>query len=162
MSEEVNWNEPMWEREAPRKFWDPARKLLKTIRDYQRISSSRCPCAFFLKRICVVRYNFWRIVTGAEIDLTSEIGGGLLLLHPNGIVLHPDSVIGVNCLIFQQVTFAGAVTIGNHVDVGAGAKIMGPLTIGNNVQIGANSVVTKDVPDGAVMVGIPARQLNAK
>ncbi len=81
--------------------------------------------------------------------------------HPNGIVIHPDAVIGVNCLVFQQVTIgtngAGAPKIGGHVDIGAGAKLLGNISIGNHVKIGANAVVTTDIPDNSVAVGIPAK-----
>jgi serine O-acetyltransferase len=81
--------------------------------------------------------------------------------HPNGIVIHPDAEIGPNCLIFQQVTLGtgsgGAPKLGGHVDVGAGAKILGGVTIGRDARIGANSVVLDDVPPGATAVGIPAR-----
>ena len=90
---------------------------------------------------------FWSIVTQSEIHLGSQIGGGLLLPHPTGIIIHPDCIIGVNCMIFHQVTLAGNVTIGGHVDIGAGSKIKGPLSIGNHVQVGLNAVVTKDVID---------------
>jgi serine O-acetyltransferase len=96
------------------------------------------------------------VVTGADIPLRTQIGGGLLLPHPNGVVVHPDAKIGVNCLLFQQVTLAGAVEMGGHVDVGAGAKIIGPLTIGDHVLIGANAVVKQDVPSEHLAVGIPA------
>jgi serine O-acetyltransferase len=78
-------------------------------------------------------------------------------------VIHPDSIIGVNCLIFQQVTIGaggtvpGVPTIGGHVDVGAGARILGGVTIGNHARIGANAVVLQDVPEGATAVGVPAR-----
>ena len=77
--------------------------------------------------------------------------------HPNGIVIHPNAVIGVNCLIFQQVTITNDVTIGYHVDIGAGAKILGPAIIGNDIQIGANAVVTKDIPSGYTVAGVPAK-----
>ena len=85
------------------------------------------------------------------------IGGGLLLVHPNGIVIHPEATIGVNCLIFQQVTIVGGVKIGGHVDIGTGAKIIRPITIGDNARIGANAVVVNDVSTGATVVGIPAK-----
>ena len=94
---------PDWTREEPRQFWDPGRKLLRTIRRYQywqqrpgTISRSFC-------KIIVLRHRFWSVVTGADIPLNCRIGGGLLIPHPNGIVIHPDAIIGVNCLIFQQV-----------------------------------------------------------
>lgn len=81
--------------------------------------------------------------------------------HPNGIVIHPDVRVGPNCLIFQQVTIGtrgsgGVPQIGGHVDVGAGAKILGAVRIGNHVVIGANAVVMQDVPDNCMAVGIPA------
>lgn len=83
--------------------------------------------------------------------------------HPNGIVIHPDAEIGPNCLLFQQVTIGtrdgGVPKIGGHVDVGAGAKIIGAVTIGPNAKIGANCVVLQDIPPGATAVGIPARVL---
>jgi len=77
-------------------------------------------------------------------------------------VIHPDTRIGVNCLIFQQVTLGtrngkGPPVLGGHVDVGAGAKILGALTIGDHAKIGANAVVLRVVADGASVVGIPAR-----
>jgi serine O-acetyltransferase len=86
----------------------------------------------------------------------------LLLPHPNGVVIHPDAVIGPNCLIFQQVTIGtrdGSTppVIGGHVDIGAGAKILGALSIGDHASIGANAVVIRDVPEGTTAVGIPAK-----
>ena len=79
----------------------------------------------------MLRYRFWSVITGADVPINSHIGGGLLIPHPNGIVIYPDSRIGVNCLFFQQVTIgsrgvAGVPIIGGHVDIGAGAKILGP------------------------------------
>jgi serine O-acetyltransferase len=87
--------------------------------------------------------------------------------HPTGIVIHPDATIGVNCLIFQQVTLGqgsrpGTPRIGGHVDIGAGAKILGGVTIGDHARIGANAVVLDDVPAGASAVGIPARVVREK
>jgi len=88
--------------------------------------------------------------------------------HPNGIVVHPDAVIGVNCLFFQQVTIgtggsrSGCPRIGGHVDIGAGAKVLGGVVIGNHAKIGANAVVLCDVPDHATAVGIPARILTCE
>lgn len=97
------------------------------------------------------------MVTGADIPLNCKIEGGLLLPHPNGIVIHPSVEIGPNCLLFQQVTITANVILGAHVDVGAGAKILGPLRIGEHARIGANAVVLHDVPAGATVVGIPGR-----
>ncbi len=157
----VPWDVPMWEREKPRYFWDPGRQLLRAIRSYQEIGDSKKkPFQTVKKKWWVVVFRFWSIVTGADIPLSCNgLGGGLLVPHPNGIVIHPDLVMGVNCLIFQQVTITGGVRMGYHVDIGAGAKILGPVSIGNNVRIGANAVVTRDVKSGDTVVGIPAVSL---
>jgi len=154
-----DWSCPVWEREEPRRFWDPSRKLLKSIRQYQALAGSNNPIRKIQSKLCAARHCFWSVITGAEIDLNCQIGGGLLLPHPNGVVIHPDSIIGPNCLIFQQVTLAGKVDLGFHVDIGAGAKILGALTVGNNVRIGANAVVTKNVESNATVIGIPARYI---
>lgn len=103
-------------------------------------------------------------MSGADIPLNSKIGGGLMIPHPNGIVIHPDAEIGPNCLIFQQVTIGaglkpGLPVIDGHVDIGAGAKIIGSLHIGAHARIGANAVVIDDVPSNDTAVGIPARVL---
>jgi len=147
-------SEPDWSRETPRRWWDPSRRLLRAIRKYQAASG---PLAPLVRRYRVLQHRFWSMVSGAEIPINARIGGGLHLPHPNGVVVHPKSEIGCNCLLFQQVTIAGGARIGGHVDVGAGAKVLGPSVVGNHVQIGANAVVKGDLPDGAVAVGIPAR-----
>jgi serine O-acetyltransferase len=149
---------PDWARETPRQFWDPGRKLLATIRAYEKCNRKTGQVAKILGKILVIRHRFWSVVTGADIPLNCQIGGGLLIPHPNGIVIHPGAVIGVNCLIFQQVTIgarsgAGLPVIGGHVDIGAGAKILGNVRIGDHARIGANAVVTKSVAPQGTAVG---------
>jgi serine O-acetyltransferase len=111
--------------------------------------------------LAVLRHRYWSAVTGADIPLNCKLGGGLMIPHPNGIVIHPDVEVGPNCLIFQQVTLGaghgGVPRLGGHVDVGAGAKIIGAVSIGNHAKIGANAVVITDVPVGATAVGVPAK-----
>ena len=159
---EPSATEPDWSREA-KKFWqwDPSRSLLASLRSYQRHAGSASLLDKTLRSAAIVRHRFWSVVTGADIPVTCRIGGGLLMPHPNGIVFHSDAVLGPNCLVFQQVTLAGdrrgAPTLGGHVDIGAGAKILGGVTLGNDARIGANAVVMMDVPPGATAVGIPAR-----
>lgn len=156
---------PDWSRERPTRFWDPSRRLLRSIRKYQSWSQSRNPLAPLVRRRWVISHRFWSVVTGAEIPLNCQIEGGLSIPHPNGIVIHPRAKIGPNCLIFQQVTIGtngpklGLPELDGHVDVGAGAKILGPVKIGKHVRVGANAVVLCDVPPNVSVVGIPARVL---
>lgn len=145
-------------REAARGAWAPGAKLLRSIRDYQR---ARSPIT---RKVAVLRYRFWSVVTGCELPLNGKLGAGLRLPHPIGIVIHPESVVGENCLIMHNVTLGsrggaggGLPVLGRGVDVGPGAQILGGVTIGDGAQIGANAVVTSDVPPRSVAVGIPAR-----
>ncbi len=164
---QVSSVEADWKREVPRRFWDPGRKLLKSIRDYQRYRVRSGISARLLSKICVIRHLFWSTVSGADIPLTCSLGGGLLIPHPNGIVIHPDAHIGVNCLIHQQVTIGvkrgseQTPKIAGHVDIGAGAKIIGPISIGEHALIGANAVVTKDVEPYNIVAGIPAKKIGS-
>ena len=149
---------PDWTREQPTQFWDPGRKLLRSIRRYQYWKGRSGFFGNLFCKVLVLRYRFWSVITGADIPLNCQIGGGLLIPHPNGIVIHPGARIGVNCLIFQQVTIGmrdaqGAPEVSGHVDIGAGAKILGPLKIGTHVRIGANAVITRDVADGMIVIG---------
>lgn len=156
---------PDWRREAPRRWWDPSRRLLRALRRREAAAARRGPLAAMSRRWWALQHRFWSVVAQAEIHPGCRIGGGLLIPHPNGIVIHPEARIGPNCLLFQQVTLGtrgpgtGAPTLGGHVDVGAGARILGPVTIGDHAVIGANAVVTTDVPAGCVAVGVPARVL---
>jgi len=157
----VSATEADWSREACRRGWDPGRRLLAAIRSYQRLAGRKG----LRGKLCVLRHRFWSAVSGADIPLNSSLGGGLLIPHPNGIVIHPEAEIGPNCLLFQQVTIGtgGSIPsvpkIGGHVDIGAGAKILGGVVVGDHARIGANAVVLADVPPGATAVGIPARIL---
>ena len=153
-----------WSREAKPFFaWHPSRSLLASLRAYERLRGSTLPWHAVLRGLAVLRHRFWSVVTGADIPLGCKIGGGLLLPHPNGIVIHPAAQIGPNCLIFQQVTIgsegSGVPNIGGHVDIGAGAKLLGAIRIHDHALIGANAVVLCDVPAGRTAVGIPARIL---
>lgn len=103
--------------------------------------------------------------TGIQIPLNTAIGEGLLFCHFSCIVFSEQVVIGKYCSIHQGVTIgrvfagekAGVPTIGDHVIIFPGAKVIGKIHIGNNVVIGANATVINDVPDNCVVVGSPAR-----
>jgi serine O-acetyltransferase len=142
--------------------YEPGKYLLSTIRRYQRLRRQKGITARLAALVQVAFHRFWSAVSGADIPLDAEIGGGLLIPHPNGIVIHPHAKIGPNCLIFQQVTIGagtgeGLPVIEGHVDIGAGAKIIGGVHIGAHARIGANAVVIDDVPGCSTAVGIPAK-----
>jgi serine O-acetyltransferase len=114
--------------------------------------------------------QFARFLTGIEIHPGATIGSGLFIDHGMGVVVGETTEIGDNVTLFQGVTLGGTgkqrgkrhPTIGNHVVVGAGAKVLGPITVGDYVKIGANSVVLQDVPDHSTVVGIPGRIVRIK
>ena len=159
---EISANIPDWSREqTATRSWDPSRALLRSIRDFQNAQGFLSPIR---RKYAIFRHRLWSAITGADIPINSIIGGGLLIPHPNGIVINPNATIGCNCLIFQQVTIGatskGVPTIGGHVDIGAGAKIIGPVNIGDHVRIGANAVVIKDIPSHGIFVSNLGRLLN--
>lgn len=153
---------PDWSRENCSPFeWRPSRQLVQSIRAYQAARARGTRLGLLASKVAVLRHRFWSMVTGADIPLNSTIDGGFYIPHPNGIVVHPATRIGPNCLLFQQVTLGtgprpGTPVLGGHVEVGPGAKILGGVRIGDHARIGANAVVLTDVPRGAVAVGVPA------
>lgn len=156
----ISATEPDWSREKCATFWNPSRQLLNALREYQHWQKRG---GIFGRVFCkwnVLQHRFWSVVTGADIPLNCQIGGGLLLPHPNGVVIHPGATIGPNCLILQQVTVVEGVKIGGHVDIGAGAKIIRAVAIGDHALVGANAVVLADIPPGKTAVGIPAKVVN--
>jgi len=158
----VSAADPDWDREACRPWtWQPARQVLRAIRDYQRARQGAGLLSQTQGKLAVVRHRFWSAVCGSDVPLNSRIAGGLVMPHPNGVVVHPEACIGPNCILFQQVTIGtgpkpGLPRLGGHVDVGPGAKILGGVRIGDHAVIGANAVVLSDVPERCVAVGIPA------
>ena len=115
-----------------------------------------------------------RFLTGIEIHPKAKIGKNLFIDHGMGVVIGETSEIGDNVTIYHMVTLGGIApsinsdsqreikrhpTLMDNVVVGSGAQILGPVIIGKNAKVGANAVVTKNVPDNAVMIGIPARNV---
>ncbi len=106
-----------------------------------------------------------RLFTGIEIHPGATIGKGLFIDHGMGVVIGETTIIGDDVKMFHGVTLGGTgkdkgkrhPTIGNNVEIGAGAKVLGDIKIGDNVKIGANAVVLKDVPKNHIAVGVPAR-----
>ena len=115
-----------------------------------------------------------RFLTGIEIHPKAKIGKNLFIDHGMGVVIGETSEIGDNVTIYHMVTLGGIApsinsdsqreikrhpTLMDNVVVGSGAQVLGPVVVGKNAKIGANAVVTKDVPENAVMVGIPAKNV---
>jgi len=106
-----------------------------------------------------------RSLTGIEIHPGAKIGRRFFIDHGMGVVIGETAEIGDDVLIYQGVTLGGTgkekgkrhPTIGNHVVIGTGAKVLGNIRIGNHVKIGAGSVVIKSVPDNSTVVGVPGR-----
>ena len=118
--------------------------------------------------------QFSRFMTGIEIHPKAKIGKNLFIDHGMGVVIGETSDIGDNVTIYHMATLGGISpsinsdkqreikrhpTLQDNVVVGSGAQVLGPITIGKNAKIGANAVVTKDVPENGVMVGIPAKNV---
>ena len=118
--------------------------------------------------------QFSRFLTGIEIHPRANIGKNLFIDHGMGVVIGETSEIGDNVTIYHMATLGGISpsvnsneqrnikrhpTLKDNVVIGSGAQILGPVTVGKNAKIGANAVVTKDVPENAVMVGIPAKNV---
>jgi serine O-acetyltransferase len=111
-----------------------------------------------------------RWLTGVEIHPSAAIGRGLFIDHGMGVVIGETAVIGDNVTLFQGVTLGGTgkergkrhPTIGNHVVIGTGAKVLGDITVGSHSMIGANAVVIRDVPEHSTVVGVPGRIARTK
>jgi serine O-acetyltransferase len=108
-------------------------------------------------------------LTGIELPCEANLGRRFRIDHFGGIIISGDAVFGDDCVVRNGVTVGlrytekrGSPIIGNRVDIGAGAKILGPIQIGDDVAIGANAVVLMDVPSNSIAVGIPARILPRK
>lgn len=117
---------------------------------------------YFLARLIS---QITRFFTGIEIHPAAQIGRGLMIDHGSGVVIGETTVIGDNCTIYQGVTLGGTgkevgkrhPTLGNHVIVGSGAKILGPFCVGDHSKIASNAVVLSEIPPHATAVGVPAR-----
>ena len=139
---------------------------------FHRIANFFSTAKFYL--IARIISQFSRFLTGIEIHPNAKIGKNLFIDHGMGVVIGETSEIGDNVTIYHMATLGGISpsvnsneqrnikrhpTLKDNVVVGSGAQILGPVTVGKNAKIGANAVVTKDVPENAVMVGIPAKNV---
>ena len=160
---------------------DPAAKsklsLVLTYPGVKAVFFHKIANFFYLAKFdLVARFisQFSRFLTGIEIHPGAKIGKNLFIDHGMGVVIGETSEIGNNVTIYHMATLGGIApsinsnsqrqvkrhpTLGDCVVVGSGAQILGPVMVGANAKVGANAVVTKDVPENAVMVGIPAKNV---
>ena len=139
---------------------------------FHQIAHFFCVAKFDL--VARIISQFSRFLTGIEIHPKAKIGKNLFIDHGMGVVIGETSEIGDNVTIYHSVTLGGISpsidsdsqrdvkrhpTLKNNVVVGSGAQVLGPVVVGENAKIGANAVVTKNVPENAVMVGIPAKNV---
>jgi len=122
----------------------------------------RAPFSFAYKLL----FKFIQIITGIELPCEANVGRRFRIDHFGGVIISGDVVFGDDVVIRNGVTIGlrhagvrGSPRIGNRVDIGAGAKILGPITIGDDATIGANAVVLQDVPPNSIAIGIPARTI---
>jgi serine O-acetyltransferase len=112
--------------------------------------------------------HHYQIKYGIQIPYKTKIGAGLVIYHYGCVVINSNVIIGKNCCLSNSVTIGvhhrgekkGNPVIGDNVYISPGAKIIGNIKIGNNTLIGANSVVVDDIPDNAVVIGIPGRVIS--
>jgi serine acetyltransferase len=133
--------------------------------DLYRYEGGASARLYWIFRVLLRHYTY---KFGINIPFDTRIGVGLYIGHPGNIHFNARAFVGANCNISQGVTLGqsnrgknkGYPVIGDGVYIGPGAKIVGAVRVGNNVAIGANCVVTKDVPDNAVVVGVPGRVIS--
>ncbi len=140
---------------------------------FHRIANFFCIAKFDLLAKMISQLS--RFFTGIEIHPKAKIGKNFFVDHGMSVVIGETSEIGDNVTIYHAVTLGGISpsiksdeqrnnkrhpTLKNNVVVGSGAQVLGPVIVGENAKIGANAVVTNDVPANAVMVGIPAKNVN--
>ena len=125
----------------------------------------RMPFSFLYKLL----FLFIQIITGIELPCEAKVGKRFTIEHFGNIIISGDAVFGDDVIIRNGVTVGlkhtgirGSPTIGNRVDIGVGAKLLGPIQIGDDVAIGANAVVIKDVPANSIAVGVPAKIIPRK
>lgn len=149
---------------AARSFWEvyflyPG---FKALRAYRRARKFYLRGHFFIARMISERS---RRKTGIEIHPGAKIGKGLLIDHGSGVVIGETAEIGDYCTIYQGVTLGGTgkdsgkrhPTLGDHVMIGSGARVLGPFKVGDHAKIAAGAVVLEEVPPYATAVGVPAR-----
>ena len=164
MTNDPNWNADL--ARYPRRPWIKEQSIwaIAVYRFGRRVDQRRPGVVrWVLGRTYWIMYRFVETLTGISFIKDVDIGPGLRIWHFGNIFIHPKVKIGSNCTLRQGVTLGNRVIdgpvpiIGDNVDFGAYAQVLGGVRIGSNARIGAMAVVLRDVPDNATAVGNPAR-----
>ncbi len=144
-------------------WYEPSLYVIVWYRFGRWIQSLPRPLRLPLNLVHLPLYMVLTLLTGIHLPRRCAIGGGLRIYHFGGIVLNPGVIIGRNCTLRHNVTIGNrkgeddVPVLGDNVDIGVGAVILGAIHIGHNVKIGANAVVIQDIPDDCTAVGNPAK-----
>jgi putative colanic acid biosynthesis acetyltransferase WcaB len=146
--------------------------ILALFRGAQRVRALPSPCWLFGLPYLAFYRIFVEWVLGVELRYKTSIGPRLRLFHAHALVVHEGTIIGSDCTLRQSTTIGNKTLfdgtpgacpkIGDGVDIGSNAVILGPISIGARAVIGAGSVVVKDVPEGATVAGNPARIIRGR
>jgi serine O-acetyltransferase len=154
--------------DRPVRTWLPELLTVRAIATILFRLSQACGGRAPLVAYAIKQVN--HVLTGADLAWQAVVGPGLTLHHPTGVVIGPDVVVGARCVVQQGVTLGAArergrivdgrvdsPVLGDGVELGAGARVLGPISVGDGSVVGANAVVLDDVPPGHLAVGVPAR-----
>jgi len=149
---------------------NPAFRLIFFFRLCKYLKAQGWVGSYLLYSAVRLIFKLGQVRFGISLPIETEVGPGFYIGHYGGIVINGRAIIGKNCNLSQGVTIGqtnrgsreGVPRIGNGVYVGPGAKIIGGISIGNAAAIGANAVVTRDIPENGVAVGIPARVISTE
>lgn len=153
--------------EANNEASSKSRFILLMFRSAQILRRLPAPFSLFSDFYRVLYNLIVEWILGVELPWDTQVGANLKLLHGQALVVNHETIIGANCTLRHATTIGNkkladgsssrSPKIGNNVEIGSNVVILGPITVGHNAVIGAGSVVVKDVPEGAVVVGNPAR-----
>jgi serine O-acetyltransferase len=127
------------------------------------VEAQPTPVRYLVKAPLLILLRLTEAFTGIELPPQTTVGPGLRIWHGGNLTINPNSRIGADCVLRHGVTIGNLTpegptpTIGDRVQLGAYAQVLGGITVGDDARIGAMSVVLKDVPPGATAVGVPAR-----
>lgn len=148
-------------------FTNASFKITLTFRLGSYLKTKKGMFFRFLYLLVFMLHKHYQYLTGIQLSIGTRVGKGLAFSHFSCIVINSNCTIGDYCTIFQVVTIGsvrgpkgGVPHIGNNVVLASGAKIIGNVKIGNNVMVGAGAVVVDDIPDNAVVAGVPAKVLS--